>query len=241
MNTELAILLHSLYFDLLGIICRLFLVSRFLYVRWSDQWFLTRNLKLDAHIFMNVSTSSYRQPISDLLLVSRYQKGGGHSLIVKMLAAELDGAALCITQPNAFRQCLHYPDNFKEILMLTKSGYHSKANQLLSYILDLAPSRIHILTDPSDPVYLLIHNQLVKQSKSLPQPIFHHHADHCPSIGASITDFLHVDYYPHIYDYCRDRMHSDNILASLAKCLSQRSPLAEQINLTSALAHRSSI
>ena len=152
-------------------------------------------------------TSEVRLSCSDDLIVyvaTEVYTEGGHTRVIEdmvrampeyehlLITTGMDSGHTTLTKLKSQFDKLHL-----NVRPLTGLSQTERVRELSSLIHSVRPQAIMVFAHPDDSVaYLGIDAHLAKRT------VFIHHADHIPALGASRTDFLHVDLTPVCHSIC---------------------------------------
>lgn len=130
---------------------------------------------------------------------------GGHTRIIEDLIKVNPGALLILTgywSPLATNRSGVLPFGMKGLPILTLPNDSPEKNIIrLNDICNNIASEIYLLSHQHDVV------ANVALSSNLNVPVFFiHHSDHRACLGASNSEFVHVDMVPHMYEMCKKFM-----------------------------------
>jgi hypothetical protein len=132
---------------------------------------------------------------------------GGHSNVIDDIVAALPDyqhalivTAMASSHPALVSMKPRFQELNLDVHLLKCSGWVEKATELSSLIGALAPRAVLMLGNYDDSVaYSAVEGDAAQRV------LFLHHADHQPSLGASRTDYIHVDLTPACHNVCASR------------------------------------
>lgn len=132
---------------------------------------------------------------------------GGHTRVIEDIAATFPQyrQQLIVTNPDTPESSLTgLKDRFStlglDVHLLQCLRRSERARELSSLICALAPEAVLLFTHPDDSVA-----SVAVQGRSAARVLFFHHSDHQPSLGATRSDYIHVDLTPTCNRFCRSR------------------------------------
>lgn len=177
------------------------LEGRALFVPELDE--LTRKASLIIRAPTNSATSSKCL----FHVATEVYSTGGHTRVIEDIAAALPEYRhlLVITNPeNCGPHIASLRPRFDklglEIHLLRASNRTQKVRELSSLISELRPAAVLLLAHQYDSI---AHVGIA--ADAAPRVLFFHHCDHWPSLGASRTDYVHVDITPACHRFCASR------------------------------------
>lgn len=132
---------------------------------------------------------------------------GGHSNVIEDAVTALPDyrhvlilTAMNGSQPAVISMKPHFEELNLDVRFLTCSSRMEKARELASLIGALAPRAVLMLASYDDSVaYSAVTGDAAQRV------LFLHHSDHQPSLGASRSDYIHVDLTPTCHSVCASR------------------------------------
>ncbi|MEO5346840.1 MAG: hypothetical protein H7834_10750 [Magnetococcus sp. YQC-9] len=176
-------------------------------------------LELLAQIGMRTPT----HPTETLLyLATEVYAVGGHTRIIEdmvrtlpefrhiLILTDIDGNHATGLNPFAPLEPLFRTIGL-EYRILNAATLVGKVQELGAWIAAIAPRGVFHLAHHHDAVI-----NAALHADSAPTVLFIHHADHCPSLGASRADFIHLDHFPGCHDACLNHSGTTPILLPLS-------------------------
>ena len=145
---------------------------------------------------------------SEIILVSRLQKGGGLTDIYNKINNGRNIFTLA-TNIFEFRSTTHL--KIKEgmkIKQINNIGCILRINKLVNYISNSKLRKIHVLNDSSDP---LIYIAYLISTQNREAFIFYHHADHSFCFGSLEKDWMHIDLFQNQHQICTKKVKAEFI------------------------------
>lgn len=132
---------------------------------------------------------------------------GGHTRVIEDITAILPAYShlLVLTgmqesHPNLASLRPRFDKLNVNVHLLRMSSPTQRVMELTSLIETLSPEAVLLFTHPEDAIA-----NVSVSGRSAPRVLFLHHSDHQPSLGASRTDYVHVDLTPGCHRFCGSR------------------------------------
>ena len=146
-------------------------------------------------------------------IVSRLQKSGGHSRLVRdfinnsthkkhlIISTEIGGPS----DKNYFQNLFDVDENVQILYAPRWSSFHEKLTWLQSILINNQPEHIHLFNHHQDSVSVAA----VVPELGL-RASFYHHGDHHMCLGVHLSHLSHIDFHPMGYHYCRENLGINN-------------------------------
>jgi hypothetical protein len=170
-----------------------------------------------ASLVIGPSISSPIDPKRLIHVATQVYPTGGHTRVIEDVAAllpdyrhELIITSMHSAEPHLVSLRPRFDELGLNVHLLHAASPVERAKELSSLIGALGAETVLLLAHPDD----LVANVGVARH-SAPRVLFMHHADHRPSLGASRTDYAHVDLTPGCHRVCRSLSHLQASLLNL--------------------------
>ena len=146
----------------------------------------------------SISIDPFDMNVSNLVIISRIQKGGGLTRIYNKIIDRGDCFSI-VTSIFNFRN-INKKYNYSYLNLLNTFGLLNRIKYLVNSFKNINSSQVYILNDPSDPLPFISY-LIAKDSNTT--YTFHHHADHSFCFGMFCDSWNHLDHYPNQYVVCK--------------------------------------
>jgi hypothetical protein len=143
---------------------------------------------------------------------------GGHTRVIEDIAATLPEYqhVLIVTDmaklaPMELAPLLPRFEELKiKVHLLKASGWAKKVTELSSLVATLGPQAVLLFAHYADSIAFV-----GVAGHAAPRVLFLHHCDHMPALGASRTDYTHIDLTPGCHRFCASRPNLQPFLVNL--------------------------
>ncbi|MGA9306782.1 MAG: hypothetical protein WBW31_15370 [Candidatus Sulfotelmatobacter sp.] len=187
---------------------------------WGRALFIPELDEVAREVSLIVTPSPNRATDSKLLVhvASVVHPIGGHTRVIEDIAAALPEYrhVLIITDMATLAPMDLAPllPRFKElhikVRLLKASSWAEKVRELSSLVATLGPQAVLLLAHYADSIAFV-----GVAGHAAPRVLFLHHCDHMPALGASRTDYTHIDLTPGCHRFCAARPNLQAALVNL--------------------------
>ena len=161
----------------------------------------------------NLSPSNWQSNNINLLIGSEFYSVGGHTRVAQEFSRANDHTIVLVT--DIYSRCLQNHQYYREfknlfpdssLIILPPGNLLEKSIFLIQLINNLKPKAAILMNHHDDPIGItaISHSQI-------PKKIYHHHADNSPALGASISNFLHLDTTPFLTSTCAKNSNANYV------------------------------